>query len=324
MEELVDETSQSGFHMVDEAAPPRVMRDMAIEILARDLTVSWWGNIRFERAFTPDLARLLSASGLIAVTGGLEVASDRLLKQMDKGITVEQAARSAAAFREAGVMVHAYLMYGFPSQTEQETIDAMEVVRQMFEVGVLSSAFWHRFVLTRHSRVFADPSAYGVTVPPLPKGPLFATNDIPHIDPHGADPDRFDAGLVRSLSSWMTGADLDRPAHAWFDSPMVPTREHPKRIRRALKTEPKTGDRLLWIGGDVLEGPEGLTLHTPDAERVVGGRPEERQWLWEVIDAAQPENEPLLLSEASAAFPGDWTRYQRRWQEVRQAGMLLV
>ena len=56
----------------------------------------------------------------------------------------------------------------------------------------------------------------------------------------------------------------------------------------------------------------------------MGGRPEERQWLWEVIDAAQPENEPLLLSEASAAFPGDWTRYQRRWQEVRQAGMLLV
>ena len=324
MEELVDETSQSGFHMVDEAAPPRVMRDLAIEILARDLTVSWWGNIRFERAFTPDLARLLSASGLIAVTGGLEVASDRLLKQMDKGITVEQAARSAAAFRDAGVMVHAYLMYGFPSQTEQETIDAMEVVRQMFEVGILSSAFWHRFVLTRHSRVFADPAAYGVTVPPLPKGPLFATNDIPHIDPHGADPDRFDVGLVRALSSWMTGAALDQPAHTWFDSPMVPTQEHPKRIRRALNTEPKTGDRLLWIGGDVLEGPEGLTLHTPDAERVVGGRPEERQWLGEVIDAAQPENEPLMLSEATEAFPGDWSRYQRRWQEVRQAGMLLV
>jgi len=324
MEELVAETSQSGFHMVDEAAPPRVMRDLAIEILARDLTVSWWGNIRFERAFTPDLARLLSASGLIAVTGGLEVASDRLLKQMDKGITVEQAARSAAAFRQAGVMVHAYLMYGFPSQTEQETIDAMEVVRQMFEAGILSSAFWHRFVLTRHSRVFADPSAYGVTVPPLPKGPLFATNDIPHLDPHGANPDRFDDGLVRSLSSWMTGADLDQPVHAWFDSPMAPTKEHPKRIRQALKSEPKTGDRLLWIGGDVLEGPEGLTLHTPDAERVVGGRPEERQWLWEVIDAAQPENEPLLLSEASAAFPGDWSRYQRRWEQVRQAGMLLV
>ncbi len=71
METLINETGQSGFHMVDEAAPPRLMRDLAIEILARDLSVSWWGNIRFERAFTPDLTRLLAASGLIAVTGGL-------------------------------------------------------------------------------------------------------------------------------------------------------------------------------------------------------------------------------------------------------------
>ena len=147
------------------------MQDLAIEILARDLSVSWWGNIRFERSFTPDLARLLATSGLIAVTGGLEVASDRLLKLMDKGITVEQAAQAARAFSEAGVMVHAYLMYGFPTQTEQETVNAMEVVRQMFEAGILTSGFWHRFVLTRHSRVYADPEVYGVQILRFPQAP---------------------------------------------------------------------------------------------------------------------------------------------------------
>jgi hypothetical protein len=32
-------------------------------------------------------------------------------------------------------MVHAYLMYGYPTQTIQETIDSLEMVRQLFEVG---------------------------------------------------------------------------------------------------------------------------------------------------------------------------------------------
>ncbi|MEC8423558.1 MAG: radical SAM protein, partial [Myxococcota bacterium] len=172
MEELVAETGQTGFHLVDEAAPPRLLRDLALAILARGISVHFWGNIRFERAFTPDLCRLLAAAGLTAVTGGLEVASDRLLTTMDKGITVAQAARAAAAFTDAGVLVHAYLMYGFPSQTAQETIDAMEVVRQLFDAGVLGSAFWHRFVLTRGSRVYADPDAYGVRVDP--PGTVFA------------------------------------------------------------------------------------------------------------------------------------------------------
>ena len=324
MEELIEDTGQSGFHMVDEAAPPKLMRDLAIEILTRGLSVSWWGNIRFERTFTPDLARLLAASGLIAVTGGLEVASDRLLEKMDKGISVDQAARAVEAFTEAGIMVHAYLMYGFPTQTEQETVDAMEVVRQMFESGVLSSGFWHRFVLTRHSRVFQAPETFGVQVPPMPEGPIFATNDIPHEDPSGADADRFDRSLVHALHAWMRGEHLDRPAHIWFDPPLVPTTEHPKRIQHALGKASSDGERLIWIGGNVLEGPNGLTLHTTDDELLVGGRPAERQWLWEVIEAARPGEEALLMADAAEAFPGDWTRYSRRWQAVRKAGMLLI
>ncbi len=108
--ELVATTGQRGFHFVDEAAPPRALRDLALELLARDVAISWWGNVRFERTFTPDLCRLLAAAGLVAATGGLEVASDRLLAKMEKGVTIEQVARTARAFADAGVMVHAYLM----------------------------------------------------------------------------------------------------------------------------------------------------------------------------------------------------------------------
>jgi len=58
MEELIETTQNTGFHFVDEAAPPALMREVALEILRRKLTVTWWTNIRFEKSFTYDLLRI--------------------------------------------------------------------------------------------------------------------------------------------------------------------------------------------------------------------------------------------------------------------------
>ena len=328
MEEVVRDTGSSGFHLVDEAAPPRVLRDLALELVARRLAVTMWGNIRFEAAYTPDVCRLLAAAGLVAVTGGLEVASDRLLARMEKGVTIEQVARAAAAFRSAGVLVHAYLMYGFPTETEEETVDSLEIVRQLFAADLLSSAFWHRFVLTRHSGVARDPARYGVTVPTLAPT-LFATNDLPHLDPDGADHDRFDAVLPRALAAWMRGRDLDRPAHTWFDGPVAPTREPPDRIRAAVAdaeapTEPAPTHRLLWLGGDVLADDGALLLHTRDDTVRVRGRGASIDWLAEVLEAARPGQPALTWEAARAAFPGDWARFAGTFAKVRRAGLIGV
>ncbi|MBI3994458.1 MAG: radical SAM protein, partial [Nitrospirae bacterium] len=187
IEALIEETGETGFHFVDEAAPPSRLADLSLELLDRGRAISWWGNIRFEEAFTPDLCRLLAASGCIAVTGGMEVASDRLLAMMEKGITVAQVARVAHAFTEAGIMVHAYLMYGFPTETAGETVESLERVRQLFAAGILHSAFWHRFTATRHSPVGLNPGAYGITITGPAPG-RFANNDLTHIDPAGCDP----------------------------------------------------------------------------------------------------------------------------------------
>ena len=153
---MIAQTGENGFHFVDEAAPPALMRALALEIIKRKLIVSWWTNIRFEKSFTRDLCLLLKASGCIGVSGGLEVASDRLLELIQKGITVAQVAGVTKNFTQAGIMVHAYLMYGFPTQTAQETIDSLEMVRQLFEAGILQSAFWHQFTMTAHSPVRAS------------------------------------------------------------------------------------------------------------------------------------------------------------------------
>ncbi|MEQ1797710.1 MAG: B12-binding domain-containing radical SAM protein [Lacibacter sp.] len=216
MEAIIAQTGNNGFHFVDEAAPPSLMRSLALEIIKRKLVVSWWTNVRFEKSFTRDLCLLLKASGCIAVSGGLEVASDRLLELIQKGVTVEQVARVNKHFTEAGIMVHAYLMYGFPTQTAQETIDSLEMVRQMFKTGIMQSAFWHQFAMTAHSPVGMNPEKYKVkrakeTVI------LFADNDVEHIDETGADHESFSFGLKKSLFNYMQGLCLDDPLNKWFE-----------------------------------------------------------------------------------------------------------
>ncbi|HMU04790.1 MAG TPA: radical SAM protein, partial [Saprospiraceae bacterium] len=250
IEEIINQTGQNGFHFVDEAAPPALMRDLAIEIVRRELTVVWWTNIRFEKSFTPDLCRLLRRSGCIAVSGGLEVASDRLLDKMKKGVTVAQVARVSKAFTESGIMVHAYLMYGFPTQTAQETINSLEMVRQMFESGVIQSGFWHQFAMTAHSPVGLDPAAFGV----VQTGPAFggfAENDYFHEDVEGADHELFSDGLKVSIFNYMQGVGFDEALDVWFDFDVPQTTIDADFIENALLDELvqplRPHDQLVWI-----------------------------------------------------------------------------
>jgi hypothetical protein len=251
MEEMIAQTGETGFHFVDEAAPPGLMKALAIEIIRRKLVVSWWTNIRFEKSFSRSLCQLLKASGCIGVSGGLEVASDRLLALINKGVTVEQVARVARNFTEAGILVHAYLMYGFPTQTTLETIDSLEMVRQLFEAGVLQSGFWHQFAMTAHSPVGLNPEAFGVK---RAKETIitFADNDVEHVDQTGTDHDSFGFGLKKSLLNYMHGVGFDEPLHKWFDRKIPKTTIAPGHIRSILSVdelpEGKPTDKVVFLG----------------------------------------------------------------------------
>ncbi|MEI7672249.1 MAG: radical SAM protein [Deltaproteobacteria bacterium] len=253
IEQVIAQTGHRGFHFVDEAAPPALLKEVAKELLRRKTGISWWANIRFENAFTEELCQLLASSGCIAATGGLEAASDRLLKLMNKGVTIRQAAKVCDNFSKAGIMVHAYLMYGFPTQTEQETIDALEIVRQFFEEGLIQSAFWHRFTATVHSDVGKNPEKYHCTIvdhPPALPSPRpsqpppswgragsqpppsggragwgdgrggFAKNDLVHEDQRGCEHQVFERGLNKAVYNFMHGIGTDLAIKDWFDFPV--------------------------------------------------------------------------------------------------------
>lgn len=298
MEILMLQTGQNGFHFVDEAAPPALMRELALEILRRKLAVTWWTNIRFEKSFSADLCRLLKASGCIAVSGGLEVASDRLLELIQKGVTVAQVARVTRNFTQAGIMVHAYLMYGFPTQTAQETIDSLEMVRQMFEAGILQSGFWHQFAMTAHSPVGMYPEQFNVVKETLAIG-TFANNDIVHIDAVGANHDKFSFGLKKSLFNYMHGICFDYPLQDWFEFKVPRTKISEGYIYDVLQDEAdfviKPTAKVAWMGGkpyttNFTKTKKGrtfnmasLTFHDKKESFIVQVSQDQAQWLEQLL-----------------------------------------
>ncbi|MCB0350729.1 MAG: radical SAM protein [Bdellovibrionales bacterium] len=218
IEKLMNETGQSGFHFVDEAAPPALLKAMSLEIIKRKLKITFWGNIRFDKQFTKEVCELLADAGCVAVTGGLEVASPRILNLINKGVTVDLVSEITSNFVAAGIYVHAYLMYGFPTQTKSETIESLENVRNLFLKDSIHSAHWHRFVCTAHSPIGRDPEKFGIQLERTqpPKEGLFAEYAIEYTDKVKTNHDELGLGLQKALYNYMHGVGLERSAKSWF------------------------------------------------------------------------------------------------------------
>jgi hypothetical protein len=350
MEEMILQTGETGFHFVDEAAPPALMREVALEILKRKLVVSWWTNIRFEKSFTKDLCILLKASGCIAVSGGLEVASDRLLELIKKGVTVEQVAKVTNYFTEAGIMVHAYLMYGYPTQTIQETVDSLEMVRQLFQIGSIQSGFWHQFAMTAHSPVGLNPDEFGVipqqngtSFSELAKQITFANNDIQFKDKTGINHDKFSFGLKKSLFNYMHGICFEYDLQDWFEFKIPKTKIAPDFIENALNNvvdfSLKPTAKIIWIGNFPIvdyftKSKKGatwamakMTFYFKTDTIEISLEKTQADWLLKTLKSVS--NQPVLLKDIKLDFESQFEDFELFWfskpmNSLRNSGLLVL
>ncbi|MDH3503028.1 MAG: radical SAM protein [Nitrospirota bacterium] len=344
VEALIAETGRRGFHFVDEAAPPVGLKQLALSLLERGVTISWWGNVRFESAFTPDLCRLLAASGCIALSAGLEAACDRLLALVKKGITVDQTVQVVQACHEAGILVHAYLMYGIPSETIGETIESLERVRQLFAHDLIQSAFWHRFATTAHSPIGLNPKAYGIQLVG-PEFGGFAENDLVHEDTRASMPEWVGEGLRAALWHYKEGLELTRDVTEWFPERVPKPKVKRTWVKHVLESEQREDHsrlerKFVWIGGqpDVERGKGEqyrimLSNRTTDEEvRLQQGQGE---WFLNLIERAVPVHQPgghryPIYKEVRAGFPfGGPKGFDKWWQsasahKARVVGLLLA
>lgn len=282
-DEAQKRTGLSGIHFTDEALPLPGLLEFARLNRARENPFSFWGNVRFDRVWTEDRCALLASSGLIAVSGGIEIATERGLAMTGKGFTFPDLVRALAAFQRSGILTHAYLIYGFPEQTDQDLVDSAEAVRQLFAAGLLDSAFWHRFVLTRHSEMYARWRAGELpSLKPVGRPGSFASNDLDFRGSERWDP--YDGPLETLLAAWMAGNGLDRPVR-----PLRPGGPKPslasdwvEGLARAAQTPAPASDppasraRVHWIAGlpsierpDSARAPRGTASPAAKADEAV-------------------------------------------------------
>ncbi|MDR2936089.1 MAG: cobalamin-dependent protein [Rikenellaceae bacterium] len=337
MERVITQTGSRGFHFVDEALPPKILKEMALEILRRGLVVSWWGNIRFEPHYTADLCLLLAASGCIAVSGGVEVASDRLLALINKGATIEQLTLALRNFYYAGIMTHTYLMYGFPTQTLQDTVDSLEVVRQLFRAELIGSAYWHRYAMTVHSPSGTNPEAFGVRLKSPTQKP-FANNEITFTENRAYSLEQAGNSLHAATYNYMRQAGFEKPAEKWFEGKVPHTQIAPTLITDHL-IKPDASRifsehaRLVYIGTPPRPVDGGLLFRGPSGEKMIKYNNTEQAFLIELLTRTADLNQVVTFGEAAARYTpsegkdsGSFLQlyHAKRWDLMRGFGLLQV
>lgn len=328
------ETGSRGFHFVDEAAPPKLLKEISLEIIRRRLTFTWWTNIRFERAFTGDLCRLMAAAGCIAVSGGLEAASDRLLAMINKGVTIETATITMRNFFYAGIMTHTYLMYGLPTQTLQESIDSLEIVRQMFRAELIGSAFWHRYAMTVHSPTGREPGLFGVKHKNKHIN-TFANNEIRFVEDRGYDINMVGEVLRFSLANFMAGEGLDRPAHKWFEGRAPQTTvEQTEIVNHLIKPDASRifdeNTRLVWIGAQPKRTENGIVIDTPSSHKEFNLSAGDAGFLVEIMETCDDLGRKTTLGDVRDVYskysgePFSTLYHSKKWDQLRELGLLQI
>ncbi len=334
MEEVAAETGSRGFHFVDEAAPPKLLKELSLEILRRGLTFTWWTNIRFEAAFTGDLCRLMAAAGCVAVSGGLEAASDRLLAMINKGVTIEAATIAMRNFFYSGIMVHTYLMYGLPTQTLQESVDSLEIVRQMFRAELIGSAFWHRYAMTVHSPSGRNPELFKVKRKNDHVN-TFANNEIRFIEDRGYDINMVGEALRVSLANFMAGEGLDHPAHKWFEGRAPQTTvEQTEIVDHLIKPDASRifdeRARLVWIGTQPRRTENGIAIEAPARHKEFNFSAADADFLVEIMGVCSDPGRKTTLGQVREIYarhsgePFSTLYHSKKWDQLRELGLSQI
>lgn len=330
---MVVQTGLNTFHFTDEAIPPALAVKLSIELIREKIEIKWWGNIRFDKAFTEDVCKLLYTAGCIAVVGGLESCCDSTLKNMNKGVSVEEAVRSIYNFKSNSILVHAYMIYSFPGETVSDLIDSAEVLRQLFNEGLLDSAYWHRFALTRHSAVFKNSKKFNISVLNSELN-TFANNDVNYIDNSGSETDDMGSGLKKAVYNFMLGIDTEKDIRSWFDINVPKPKIKKDFVRKILDSNSfgiNTDKKILWLGKEACVRKNIVVINGISGKIEYELPKNIADWLCKLMNQSSIFiADGVKIQEAMASFPKTsglgFTDFVNNeiWDDLFTAGLIII
>ncbi len=105
------------------------------EIERRDLKIKWSSFARVDTV-TAELLAIMKKAGCRSVSFGVETGSAKIMKTIQKGITIDQVVEAVKASNEAGVVPCASFILGLPGETEDTLQETVAFARKLNKMGV--------------------------------------------------------------------------------------------------------------------------------------------------------------------------------------------
>lgn len=115
--------------------------DICDQIIERRLNIGWDMRSRVNTV-TREMLRTLKSANCERIHYGVEAGTEKILKVLKKGITLEQAKEAFKMTKEAGISTLAYFMIGAPTETRQDILQTIEFAK------ALEPDFAHITILT--------------------------------------------------------------------------------------------------------------------------------------------------------------------------------
>ncbi|MCU0914695.1 MAG: B12-binding domain-containing radical SAM protein [Planctomycetes bacterium] len=100
------------------------------QLLAARLGIRWECTTR-ANLVSADLLRTMKRAGCNSIKIGIESGSERILGEMNKGLSLDQMRQAAALLRQAGIHWTGYFMMGVPGETAQEVNETWTLLNEL-------------------------------------------------------------------------------------------------------------------------------------------------------------------------------------------------
>ncbi len=156
----VNTYNASKFMFVDEAIPPKFYNALALAIIKEGLKINFYSFARLETEYTPEVLKNLYDAGARLFLWGYECHSKRIMELMNKGIDVDKRLNILSDARNAGIWNNGLFMFGYPTETLEETKTTMRVIRENREI--IPSCTLSNFSLKKNSKLKENIGENGV------------------------------------------------------------------------------------------------------------------------------------------------------------------
>lgn len=152
------------FFFTDECLALSPTKRLCKELINRGLDLQWTAEFRFEKHLSRELLVSLREAGCQKIVFGLETYNARLMDFMVKGITRENVSRICSDCVDVGIAVHCYVIVGFPTETEEESLETLNFIVNNTK---LNSSYGFScqpclFDLEKEAPIMSDPGGYGI------------------------------------------------------------------------------------------------------------------------------------------------------------------